>query len=80
MDDIKDVYKTATRAPQGGVEGYYLHSKYFDARRSREEKQLATSRERIKPMNPSPKNTFIDEVKKQAGKLPGPCTYEPHPY
>ena len=75
MDDIKDVYKTATRAPQGGVEGYYLVNKYFDARKSREEKQLATSRERTKPLNPSPKNTYIDQLQKQASKLPGPTSY-----
>lgn len=75
MDDIRAVYKTATRAPEGGVEGYYLHNKYFDARRSREEKQLSTSREKTKPLNPSPKKTFIDQVQKQAGKLPGPTSY-----
>lgn len=35
MDNIRDIYKTVTRAPEGGVEGYYLHSSYFDARKSR---------------------------------------------
>ena len=54
-----------------------MRNKYFDARRSREEKSLATSRERNKPVNVSPKMTFLDELCRKEKKKPGPSTYDP---
>ena len=78
MSDLKQLFATVDRTSTNGVEGYYVRNKYFDARRSREERVLATSRDRSKPLNVSPKMTFLDEVCKKEKKKPGPSTYDPY--
>lgn len=62
MSDIRSLFTAAVNMPTNGVEGYHLEHKYFDARRSKELRILASSRDRSKPLNVSPKRSFLDDV------------------
>jgi hypothetical protein len=55
-----------------------VENKYFDARRSREQKKLGLSGSgSLTSRAAGKKTTFIDEILKGQSKLPGPSTYNP---
>ena len=66
--------------PESGIEGYHVDKKYVDPVKLKQQRILETSKDRIvnKPPPPTKKPSFIDEVKKNSAKLPGPCNYNPH--
>jgi hypothetical protein len=80
MDSIPDMFHVVTKAQNHGVEGYYVQNKYFDARRSKEQKTLELSRDKSASLAANPnikKSSYLDEIMKKASKLPGPTTYDP---
>jgi hypothetical protein len=56
-----------------------VENKYFDARKSREQRKLELSGSgSLTSRAAGKKITFIDEILKGQNKLPGPSTYDPH--
>lgn len=79
MGSIEELFGAMSRAQQSGVEGYFVENKYFDARRSREQKQLGLSGSgSLTSRAASKKTTYLDDILKGQSKLPGPSTYNPH--
>lgn len=81
MDSIPNMFKVATKTIDYGIEGYHVDNKYFDARRSKQQKILEISKDKssssITGRIESKKKTYIDDILKIAGKMPGPTTYDP---
>jgi hypothetical protein len=80
MSSIREIYTFVNHLEGNGVEGYHVDSKYYDPVKLKEQRALETSKDRIqskKNATESKKTTFIDEVQKKEGKLPGPCSYDP---
>lgn len=80
MESIPAMFRAASRTIDYGIEGYHVDNKYFDARRSREEKvQAKTDRSTSSVAKHNTKKiTYLDELIKAVGKNPGPTTYDPH--
>ena len=80
MESIPVMFKAASRTIDCGIEGYHVDNKYFDARRSREEKTLALTDRSASSVarHNTKKITYLDELMKAVGKNQGPTAYNPH--
>ena len=80
MESIPVMFRAASRTIDCGIEGYHVDNKYFDARRSKEEKaQAMTDRSASSVARHNTKKiTYLDELMKAVGKNPGPTAYDPH--
>lgn len=78
--EVPQMFSVVVKAQTYGIEGYHVDNKYFDARRSREQKVFEQSKNKSSSTHANPttkKTTYIDDVLKRSSTLVGPATYNP---